>query len=277
MNHDKPSWYERARKGPFVREKFDEGQGKKIERRITNQRDPRSRTNAAATLFAGAAVLLLAVFIVLRLQGTMPNGFAGNRTSVGTGSGGIAANGEHQTVIRAEGSTETGKLRVVPQSEEKSEALGAPSCMGNVTDMRFEGDYRVVYEQENGKQTVIASLPGMTFIQPSADTVQMTKLQFAEADVFLLVPQYADCHGITLYAYAIAKNSGAAFPLSFQMTDGTLSDTSYYPPGRLPAVHNGQLVLPTSIGPGGETANGPQDRIFTLDLAAKAFVQTPVV
>jgi hypothetical protein len=147
--------------------------------------------------------------------------------------------------------------------------------MGNETDMRFEGDYQVVYEQGNGKQTVIASLPGMTFIQPSADTIQMTKMQFAEADVFLLIPQYADCHGLTLYAYAIAKNSGEAFPLSFQMADGTLSGTSYYPPGKLPAVHNGQLVLPSSEGPGGESGEVPKERNFMLDLSAKAFIQTP--
>ncbi|WP_221469199.1 hypothetical protein [Cohnella nanjingensis] len=229
-----------------------------------------------ATWLVGAAAVLLAVFIVVRLQDAVPSAPSGNHPVVGAGTEGSGKNeGISAAVVRAEGTAETGKLQVVPLNGEKQETLGAASCMGKETDMQFQGSYRVVYTRGKESGVVIDELPEMTFIQPSADIVQMTKLAFADADVFLLVPQYADCHGLNFYAYAVDKNGGEAFPLSFRMADGTESNASYYPPGELPAVRDGQLVLPSGEGPGGETANGPQDRIFDLNLSEKALVQSP--
>ncbi|MCC3373691.1 hypothetical protein [Cohnella sp. REN36] len=273
MNRDKPSWYERARKGPFASDPFDERLRQAIKQKTAGKRDSGRRTSVAATWLVGAATVLLAVLIVARLQDAMPfKGPGGSQPIVSPGIGDI---GNHVAVLRAEGTSEAGKLQVVAPNGEKQETLGAASCVGQETDFEFQGSYQVVYAKEGENGTVIAELPDLTFIQPSADTVRMTKLSFADADVFLLVPQYADCHGLSFYAYAVDKKNGEAFPLTFRMADGTESETSYYPPGQQPAIRDGQLVLPSSEGPGGETAEGPQDRIFDLNLAEKALVQTP--
>lgn len=272
MKEDKPDWYERAGNGPFDREAFDEGIRETIERKVAGKRRSAKRGRAALT-FAGAAAALLAVLLLARYQIDWPGPSGANGPSAGSPAPSSPLASSSAAVVRAEGKTKSGRLQVVPVGAEKQEKLGAPSCIGTVTDVRFEGDYRVVYAGVDGSERVIAELPALTFVQPTAKKVPMMKMTFPEAEVFLLAPQYADCRAIAFYAYAV-DNSGQAFPLSFQSGDGTAADISYYPPGRLPSVRDGLLVLPSSEGPGGETAAGPQDRTFTLDLSTKALVQT---
>jgi|GEM_PF-1159354 len=276
MREDRPAWYERAGKGPFAREPFDEEIRETIKRRVAGMRDRemqrRAERGKAALAFAGAAALLM-ILLLARYQIDGPGPSAVNGPSVGSPAPSNPPASSSDVVVRAEGLAKSGRLQVVPVGTEKQEPLGAPSCIGTETDVRFEGDYRVVYAGADGSERVIAELPALTFVQPSSEKVRMMKLTFPEAEVFLLAPQYADCRAIAVYAYAV-DDSSQAFPLSFRSGDGTAADTSYYPPGRLPTVRDDQLVLPSSEGPGGETADGPQDRTFTLDLSAKAFIQT---
>ncbi|MFD2334216.1 hypothetical protein ACFSR7_33615 [Cohnella sp. GCM10020058] len=272
MREDKPAWYERAGKGPFVREAFDEKMRETIERRVAGKRE-RAKRGMAAFALAGTAATLLAVLLLTRYQS---HWFAPSEVNVPTIDNPVTSSPPETAsavVVRAEGVSKSGRLLVVPVGEEMQEHLGASSCIGTETDTRFEGDYRVVYVGADGSERIVAELPALTFVQPSAKKFQMMKLTFAEATVFVLAPQYTDCRAISFYAYAVDE-SGQAFPLTFRTEDGTIADSSYYPPDRIPSVRGGQLVLPSSEGPGGETAAGPQDRTFTLDLAAKALIQT---
>ncbi|WP_217596911.1 hypothetical protein [Cohnella sp. GbtcB17] len=272
MRKDKPAWYERAGKGPFVRQPFDERMRESIERRISGKQE-RARRGMSPFAFAGAAAALLAVLLLIRYPIDWPDPSGRNGLIAGSPARSSSPPASTSTaIVRAEGMAKSGRLQVVPIGTEKQESLGAPSCFGTETDIRFEGDYRVEYVGADGGERVIAELPALTFVQPSPDKVQMMKLTFPEAEVFVLAPQYADCRAIAFYAYAV-DDSGQAFPLRFEQEDGTTADMSYYPPGKPPSVSGDRLVLPSSEGPGGESAGGPRDRTFTLDLSAKAFVQ----
>ncbi|GGD85873.1 hypothetical protein [Paenibacillus nasutitermitis] len=267
----KPQWYERGRNGPFEGEPFDAGMRQQVRQRIKKRHEISSgKRRMPVYMLSAAAVVLLVVGLWISFLDKSPITSPTDSSAIGSG-GGQDGQQQLQPVIRAEGAADNGRLLIVPDGEETQDVLGAPSCYGLETDISFKGNYRVVYET-HGKQNTIAALADLNFIQPSAGTAALTRLQFPEADVFLLIPQYRDCHGISFYAYAVAKDGGEAFPLTFS-TDGTQSDTSYYAPDQAPGVDDGRLVLPSTEGPGGETAEGPQDRIFTLDLTARSFVQ----
>lgn len=279
MSQERPDWYKRADKGPFAGRPFDGRPRREVETRIAggNGHHRKRRTYGMAAGFTGAALLALCVVLLLiRLQaipGGESSGDEAPAISVADGDGGSAGENDHPSgTVRAEGISGDGKLLVVAQGEESRTTLGAPSCLGGETDIQYRGNYNVVYE-DGTEQTDIAVLRNLTFIQPDDGIVEMTKLPFPDADVFLLVPAYADCHGLTLYALAVTHDGSGAALLDFRTSDGTTDSTSYYRPGAMPSIKDGLLVLPGSEGPGGETPTGPQDRKFMLDLSAKAFIQ----
>lgn len=167
--------------------------------------------------------------------------------------------------VRAEGITSSsGKLTIAPAMEETIGTLGAPSCYGLETDYTYEGNYVVTYASGQTQQPV-TELKDLTFIQPTEETLSLSRLDFPDAEVFLLAPQYKDCHGISIYAFAVDKASDTAFVLSF-IEDGVQRSTSYYHPLTEPAVVDGMLVLESSEGPGGETQEGPLPRHYKLNL-----------
>ncbi|KOR88924.1 hypothetical protein [Paenibacillus solani] len=167
--------------------------------------------------------------------------------------------------IRAQGITEEGMLSVIPLMKENMQQLGAPSCFGLDTDLSITGDYIVQYRSKNATNE-LATLKDMTFIQPTDDPVQMIRLSFHEADVFILAPQYRDCHGIEIYAFAVNQGTGHAVQLQFQ-DESLISNTSYYRPGSIPLVKNNRLVLESTEGPGGEgSPNYKPIRLYQLDL-----------
>lgn len=167
--------------------------------------------------------------------------------------------------IRAQGITDEGMLSVIPLKKENMKQLGAPSCFGLDTDLSITGDYIVQYRSKDDTKEVV-TLKDMTFIQPTNDPVQMTRLSFQEADVFILAPQYRDCHGIEIYAFVVDQETGHAAQLQFQ-DESLISNTSYYRPGSIPLVKNNRLALESTEGPGGE---GSPDfrpiRLYQLDL-----------
>ncbi|MGG3281425.1 hypothetical protein [Paenibacillus solani] len=167
--------------------------------------------------------------------------------------------------IRAQGITEEGKLSVIPLEKENMKQLGAPSCFGLDTDLSITGDYIVQYRSKDDTNE-IATLKDMTFIQPTNDPVQMIRLSFQEADVFILAPEYKDCHGIEIYAFAVDQETGHAVQLQFQ-DESLISNRSYYRPGSIPLVKNNRLALESAEGPGGEGSPEYKPiRLYQLDI-----------
>lgn len=284
MSQERPDWYKRAEHGPFAGMPFDGRLRREVERKIagTSGQPLKRRTYGKTVGLAASALLALCVVLLfVRMQASPADDPSGGEAPT-TGVNDIAdGDGASRTdavlvnpagTVRAEGTAESGKLQVVARDEESRTTLGAPSCLGVETDRQYQGNYNVVYD-DNGKQSVVADLGNRTFIQPKDGVVEMSKLSFPDADVFLLVPAYKDCHGLELYAFSVARDGSGAALLEFQTADGTKAVNSYYRPDDQPSVKDGLLVLPSSEGPGGETPGGPQDRTFKLDLSTKAFVQ----
>jgi len=227
---------------------------KKYRRGLLVFRRERSlKRQGAVRLRAAGGLLLLLIVIAAQLQ----VGDEKQQTA-----GGVEAIAE---TIRAQGITQEGMLSVIPLEKENMKQLGAPSCFGLDTDLSITGDYIVKYRSKN-EMYEVAALKAMTFIQPTDDPVQMTRLSFQEADVFILAPQYRDCHGIEIYAFAVNQRTGHAVQLQFQ--DETLiSNTSYYRPGSIPLVKNNRLVLESTEGPGGEGSPDYKPiRLYQLDI-----------
>ncbi|MFB9273777.1 hypothetical protein [Cohnella cellulosilytica] len=260
----KPDWYAEAGEGPFGRQAPGLEDMAAVEKRIADRASRRRRRNRL--IASASAMAILAVLAsTLLIRGAWPPAAPLSSEN--------AEPTADPDIVRAIGETDGGRIIVTPDASvpEKREALGAASCYGVDTDVRTEGSYKAIYETDESRE-VIASLPDLSFIQPSEEPAPMLRLTFPDADVFLLVPQYRDCHALTFYAFAVEKNGGAAYPLAFVTADGTL-DNSYYMPGDEPEIRDGRLVLSTTEGPGGETPEGGQARLFRLDLASRTFIQ----
>ena len=265
MSEEKPDWYKRARKGPFDPPLFDQKKQNQIHNKVSKRFQPRNRKKwlIVSGLLAGSVMIFFLMNLIPSFNIITP---------------GQSKTGQHETetipaVVRAEGISESGKLQIVALDEESQDMLGAPSCMGIESDLQMKSNYQVIFIYENGKRTKVAELPDLTFIQPNTETQQLATLELAEVELFLLVPQYKDCHALTFYTYALDRSSLSVFPVSYQLTDGTIADTMAYPPGQAPRVVDNQFILPSSEGPGGEQADGPKNLVFRMDLTTYMMVQ----
>lgn len=260
MNEEKPDWYARAQKGPFQNEPFNAGMKNKVQMSVMRGQDRSNRRKYLRVSITGA---LLFFIILLTIQ------LPWERTASPT-VGEVPSSAASET-IRAQGATAEGMFSVTAAEKEEITELGAPSCLGLETDLSFKGDYKVRYAA-NGVSDEVAVLENLTFVQPTSAAVQMIRLPFQEADVFLLAPQYKDCHGIQIYAFAVEHESGKAVQLQFE-EEFSRTDTSYYRPGTTPMVKENQLVLESTEGPGGEGSSEDMvERMYRLDLKQNAMV-----
>lgn len=253
MNKDKPGWYSRVPKGPFPNDKFTVEMKKNVHKHVIRGNDKPKRRKYLQVGFIGGLLLL---FILIAFQ--LP--FGGEEQQ----RAGDVLSHKKET-IRAQGFTDEGRLSVVAVEQEKITTLGAPSCFGIETDMSFTGNYSVQYST-NQVTNEVTTLGDLTFIQPTSAPVDMIRLPFQAADVFILAPQYRDCHGIQIYAFAVEHETGKAVQLRFQ-EELSVSYTSYYRPGTEPMVKDNKLVLESTEGPGGEgSPDYKPKRMYRLDL-----------
>ncbi|WP_025692785.1 hypothetical protein [Paenibacillus zanthoxyli] len=107
--------------------------------------------------------------------------------------------------IRAIGTNQDGRLLVKPASQANVATLGASSCLGVDSDLRWSGDYEMLWEPTSGG----ASRKVMTFpidfeiVQPSDVPVKMQKFTLGTTDLFAYVPRYTDCHALETYLFGI--------------------------------------------------------------------------
>lgn len=253
MNKDKQEWYSRVPKGPFPNDKFTAEMKKNVHKSVIRRNGkPKQRKYVQVGFISG--LLLLFILIAIQLPfGTEEQQRAGDVPS------------HKEETIRAQGFTDEGRLSVVAVEQEKITTLGAPSCFGIETDLSFAGKYIVRYSY-NEITYEVTTLDDLTFIQPTSAAVNMVRLPFQEADVFILAPQYQDCHAIQIYAFAVEHDTGKAVQLRFQ-DELSVSYTSYYRPGTEPMVKDNMLVLQSTEGPGGEgSPDYKPKRMYRLDL-----------
>jgi hypothetical protein len=152
--------------------------------------------------------------------------------------------------IRAIGMHADGKLLVKPAGKARVAPLGAPSCYGLETDLRWSGDYEVVWESKSeGTATKVMTFPtGFEIVQQEDTPVNMRTFSLEDTDLFAYVPRYADCHGLETYFFGV-KN-GEAFPISFEIKpEEILTNISQLPhhPFR---VAGGELIVTGGYGAG---------------------------
>ncbi|MGG4341866.1 hypothetical protein [Paenibacillus lautus] len=254
MNKDKPDWYSRVPKDPFPNDKFTAEMKKNVHKSVIRGNGTPKRRKYVQVGFIGGGLLLLFILIAIQL----PFGREEQQRA-----GDVPPHKEE--TIRAQGFTDEGRLSVVAVEQEKITALGAPSCFGIETDVSFTGNYSVQYST-NQVTNEVTTLGDLTFIQPTSAPVDMIRLPFQAADVFILAPQYRDCHGIQIYAFAVEHETGKAVQLRFQ-DESLVSYFSYYRPGTTPMVKDNKLVLESTEGPGGEgSPDYKPKRMYRLDL-----------
>ncbi|MGG1517327.1 hypothetical protein ABE504_18085 [Paenibacillus oryzisoli] len=153
------------------------------------------------------------------------------------------------TSVRAVGSRQEGRLTVQPASQAFQAVLGAPSCYGLDTDIRWSGDYEAVWTTPAGDTKRIFAFPSdFEIIQPAADPVQMSKLTVDKAELFVFQPRYTDCHALETYLFGISE--GDAFPIAFEMSaDRTLDHLGLFPHTRL-QVNRQELLWTGGYGAG---------------------------
>lgn len=261
MNDGKPDWYERARKGIAPNKPFSEEMKNRVLLVVKTRN--RKHKRGLGIIIAASIVVLIMVIIgysaINDIQSTVTPTLVRTQALLAS------------ETVRAEGKIGNGILKVVADGKEEIVALGAASCLGIETDLSFTANYKAQLLSEN-KVAKVADLGELRFIQPNALPIEMMRLPFQGADVFILAPQYQDCHAIEIYAFAVGHGSSSAVQLQFQ--GETISSKSYYRPGSVPRLRNNHLILESTEGPGGEgSPEFRSERVFQLDLARNMFVQ----
>lgn len=174
-----------------------------------------------------------------------------------------------EETIRARSAAGSGELLMISGSSEERGHLAVSSNDGLEGDQTYQADYTIVYRSGDQDQ-VLLKLPAFLFVQPADRVLEFTVVPFAKAEVYLLAPQYKSGHGLVAYAFAMEKESGEVFPLSFRQ-GGIVHDTLVYSEIQpAPANKNEQLVVHSPEGAGGDPEPGP--RMYELDLDKRQFV-----
>ncbi|WP_256761648.1 hypothetical protein [Cohnella sp. WQ 127256] len=172
--------------------------------------------------------------------------------------------------IRASSVTSKGilQLRPLKDGNETIEPLGAPSCLGQETDIQFTGDYELYFNDNSGNETLIQEFKQLEMIQPASTFIPLMKLNLTEIELYLLIPRYTDCHALEFYAYGINKESGEVSSLTF-LNDEVISPYWTTSPVNLPQVIDGKLVVEGGRGAG---MDGATRYVYVPDLAKNQLV-----
>lgn len=157
--------------------------------------------------------------------------------------------------IRAIAEDREGRLIIRPRSHAIKEPLGAPSCWGLETDLRWTGDYEAVWETADGE----SSNPLMTFpdafeiIQPTDEAVNLQMVTIGDASLYTYFPRYTDCHALDLYMFGV--KDGQAFPVMLEVEEGKRL-TSFVQHPHFPLQVSGEeLVITGGQGAGQDFIN----------------------
>lgn len=171
--------------------------------------------------------------------------------------------------LRAQMSTEKGELIVLSSGKEEVGHLNAPSVAGAEGDLTFQGNYTVI-NKIDGKEQKVTELKELTFIQKSDNPVTFDIVNFKDADVYFLTPQYTSGHGLDAYAIAVNKSDGEATSLKF-VKHGSTTDTLNYAMDQLP-VNENEFLKVTPGTSAGTTEAKSKITTYKLDLINEYFI-----
>lgn len=152
--------------------------------------------------------------------------------------------------IRAIGVHSDGRLLVKPAGKASAAPLGAPSCYGHESDLRWTGDYEAVWEAgAGGTSAKVMSFPaGFEIVQQKETPVAMDKFTTENTDIFAFVPRYADCHGLETYLFGVS--GGNAFPISLEIKPGEVLSYISQLPHQPIRFTSGELIVTGGYGAG---------------------------
>ncbi|MHA7578992.1 hypothetical protein ACX12E_01230 [Paenibacillus vandeheii] len=172
--------------------------------------------------------------------------------------------------IRAEQKTDKGTLIMISNGKEERGHLKVSSTQGEEGDQTFQSNYSIIYRYD-GQDRVLLELPAYLFVQPSDKKLTFEKVNFKDAEVYVLTPQYKTGHGLEGYVFAIVKQSGDAFPLEI-VKEGQVSKTLLYSESEPKlSVENDALVVHPAIG-AGTPEEDTKDLNYKLDLSKKQLI-----
>jgi len=172
--------------------------------------------------------------------------------------------------VRAVGETSFGlfELRPIKGGDEKIQTLGAPSCLGQETDIQYAGDYELYFINTSGKETLVQEFKHLEMIHRENEIIKFMKLDFSKIELYLFIPRHKDCHGLEFYAYGIDKKSGEVS--NFTFLDGDVSFPEWATsPVSLPQTVEGKLVVEGGYAAG---QDGATRYVFVPDLAKHQLV-----
>ncbi|TFE24509.1 hypothetical protein [Cohnella luojiensis] len=172
--------------------------------------------------------------------------------------------------VRAVGDTSFGlfQLRPAKGGDEKIQALGAPSCLGQENDLQYSGDYELYFHKRSGDETLIQEFNQLEMIQRENNTIEFMKLEFPKLELYLFIPRYTDCHGLEFYAYGIDKETGEVSNFTFLNGEETYPNWTTSP-NNLPQAVEGKLVVEGGRGAG---QDGATRYVYDPDLATHQLV-----
>jgi hypothetical protein len=172
--------------------------------------------------------------------------------------------------VRANASTSFGVFQLRPNKDgdEKIQTLGAPSCLGQESDIQFTGDYELYFHNKSGEETLVQEFKQLVMIQREKNAIKLIKLDFPKIELYLFIPRYTDCHGLEFYAYGIDKETGEVSNFTFQDDDVTYPNWTTSPVN-LPQANKGKLVVEGGKGAG---QDGATRYMYVPDLAKHQLV-----
>lgn len=152
--------------------------------------------------------------------------------------------------VRAIGTHKDGRLLIKTHSQANVTNLGAPSCYGIDTDIRWSGDYEVLWEPSSGgTASKVMTFPiDFEIVQPSEEPVNLQKFTLGDTEVFAYIPRYTDCHALETYLFGISN--GKAFPITFEMKPGQILTSIGQNPHKPFQVAKDELILIGGEGAG---------------------------
>ncbi|MDQ0914732.1 hypothetical protein [Paenibacillus sp. V4I5] len=155
--------------------------------------------------------------------------------------------------IRAIGTHSDGRLLVKPAKKASVAPLGAPSCYGVETDLRWSGDYEIVWESGETLTQIMTFPIDFEIVQQKDSPVIMQSFTFEDTDIFAYVPRYTDCHGLETYLFGVSN--GKAFPISLEIKPGVNWIAISQLPHRPLKVANGEFIVTGGYGEGQDFIN----------------------
>ncbi|SDT54322.1 hypothetical protein SAMN05444162_4874 [Paenibacillaceae bacterium GAS479] len=172
--------------------------------------------------------------------------------------------------VRAEQQTDKGTLLMISNGPEEHGHLLVSSVLGVEGDQTFQSNYSIIYRQGE-QEKVLLELPAYIYVQPSDKKLSFENMSFADAEVYILTPQYKTGHGLGGYVFAIDKVSGDAFNLKI-VKNGVESDMLLYSEETpLPIVKDNRLVVHPPRG-AGTPEEETKEMQLKLDLKNKQLI-----